>query len=466
MGDYMKEQIEYSNNKQYGSYSITPIQTIWNKPDAELNFNIYIKHVEDSIRIINSTTNPLTFFYRFDFAVKRYISLCSMSQYVKSSKRDFVKEINNLIAFKQQYIHNLIIRVNENANLKIASLKTEKGKINHAEKIKDSFSPYLDEMSRENIIFLNNVIDSLKSGNNKLIVPEVKNINQSSPVTQISNNTINQEAKNKKSGCSCSTIIVVFIVLLLIGRCGKKSNSNESSEADIIPVTTQSTEIRSQETETTEPVTTETTTEAKTESETTTTTTTTTTKAPELSEMEILTLKNHPKFYGSNETAGTVWAEYIGKDSVMIKNAIGHHYTYNDAILVLDCYKSGGAFRPTDSNIRGISIRFNNFKKDKDISFEKGIELAKEYFPDNIISKHYTLNASFYQIADNGAKEYTIEYKLNDGEDKENYSDFVSVVLYTDENGMMRMLDINCNRNGQSRFENEKIEWNYDLLSE
>ena len=181
--------------------------------------------------------------------------------------------------------------------------------------------------------------------------------------------------------------------------------------------------------------------------------------------MEILTLKNHPKFFGSSETANNVWADYIGEDSVMIKNAIGHHYTYKDAILVLDCYKSDGAFRPTDSNIRGISIRFNNFKKDKDISFEKGIELAKEYFPDNIISKHYTLNASFYQISDNGAKEYTIEYKLNDGEDKENYSDFVSVVLYTDENETMRMLDINCNRNGQSRFESKKIEWNYDLLS-
>ncbi|MDE5772520.1 MAG: hypothetical protein K2I06_12990, partial [Ruminococcus sp.] len=58
-----------------------------------------------------------------------------------------------------------------------------------------------------------------------------------------------------------------------------------------------------------------------------------------------------------------------------------------------------------------------------------------------------------------------IEYKLNDGEDKEKYSDFVSVVLYTDESEVMQTLNINCERNGQSRFENEKFEWNYDLLS-
>lgn len=130
----MKEQINYSNNKQYGDYSITTIKTIWNKTDAELNFNTYVKQVEDSVRIINNTTNPLVFFYRFDFAVKRYIDLCSMSRYVKSSKRDFVKETKNLIALKQQYIYNLIIRVNEKAVEKIASLKTEKGRINHIEK--------------------------------------------------------------------------------------------------------------------------------------------------------------------------------------------------------------------------------------------------------------------------------------------------------------------------------------------
>ena len=217
MGKSIKEQINYSNNKQYGSYSITPIQAIWNKPDAEMNFKIYTKHVEDSIRIINSTTNPLTFFYRFDFAVKRSIDLCYMSKYVKSSESDLIKKTKNLIVSKQDYIHNMIIRINEKESLKIASLKTEKGKINHAESIKNSFSPYLDEMSRENIIFLNNVIDNLKSGSNKLIIPEVKNINQPSSVAPI-----NQEAKNKKSGCSCSTIIIIFIVLLIIGRCGKK----------------------------------------------------------------------------------------------------------------------------------------------------------------------------------------------------------------------------------------------------
>lgn len=294
------------------------------------------------------------------------------------------------------------------------------------------------------LFFFNSVIDSLKSGN-KLIIPEVKNINQSSPATQISNNTVNQEAKNKKSGCGCSTIIVVFIVLLLIGRCGK-SDSNRNSESDIPPVTTQSTEIRSQETETTEPV------------------TTTTTKAPELSEMELLTSENHPKFYGSQESAETVWFGHIGEDSIMIKNTINSHYTYEDAIMVLDCYQERGAFRDINSNIRGIHIRFNNFRKDTEISFEQGLELTKEYFPDDIISEHYHKFESFYQDSGN-KRNYTVVYELNDGEDKEEYSYWLSVVLCTNETGKMDSLNIYSRRLGDSRVEPEKIEWNYDLLS-
>lgn len=43
------QQINYSNNKQYGNYAVTPIQAVWTKPNAELNFKIYTKHVEDSI---------------------------------------------------------------------------------------------------------------------------------------------------------------------------------------------------------------------------------------------------------------------------------------------------------------------------------------------------------------------------------------------------------------------------------
>lgn len=230
----INEQINYSNYKRYGNYSVTQTNPFWNKRDSELTFNVYIRQVEDSMQIINSTTDPLTFFYRFDFVIKRYIDLCNMSRYIKS-KRDFIKETKNLINLKSQYVQSLIIRVYKKSSEKVLSLKTEKGKINHVKKIEDSFLPFHDEMTNENLIFLNSVIEKLKSGNDLGNIPAPPIINNS-PVTQVENNM-----KNKSN----LPIIITIVVLLLFSCCccgsigGSKDKDDENSSQAEITTTVQ-----------------------------------------------------------------------------------------------------------------------------------------------------------------------------------------------------------------------------------
>lgn len=467
----MNGQFNYSNHKQYEGYSITTTNSSWNKKDAELNFNTYVRQVEDSTKIISSTTEPLIFFYRFDFAVKRYIDLCNMSRYVKS-KRNFIKETADLINSKQQYIQGLIIRIYRKESQKVLSLKTEKGKMNHIKKVRDSFLPFTDEMINENIIFLNSVIEKLKSGSNLEDMPVPPVINKL-PAEQTESSV-----KNKYK-----PVFITILVFLFLSFSGTMCNHSKSSENSFSSIS-ESSEVSETETKKTTAVTTEeitTTTKKVTSTIKTTTQKATTelikntnTELLESPKLKMLEIKDHPKLFESAKSAKSTWNQYIGEESVMIKDKTTHHYKYEDAVLVLDCYKSNGSSRNTDSDIRGIHIRFYNFSKSKnisnynynnDVSFERGLTIAQGYFPDDVISSHYTLHESFYQISENGSKNYSAVYKLNDGEDSEEFSHWVSVVLNVNETGNMSSLDLLCERVGDSRFESEKFDWDYDFLS-
>lgn len=197
-----------------------------------------------------------------------------------------------------------------------------------------------------------------------------------------------------------------------------------------------------------------------------------TTEAPKCTDMELLTIEGHPTFYGSSEKAHEVWDKYSAEDTVMIKGFVGHSSTYDDAILVLDCFKNGGM---ADSDIiNGVHITFSNFSDGKKVGFQEALSIASDYFPYEIMSEKYSLFESCYQKMKKEEKpyyKYFINYKMKDVTQSSAYDHdlpydcWVSVVFYVDSEENVDSISISTDRASGSRYESEKFEWGYDFLS-
>jgi hypothetical protein len=157
---------EYSNNKSYPEYGATPLPTSDTMPAplCRLNAQNFLKQYNDSIKIVGSTKKPLVFFYRYDFAVKRGIALIYARRYVRMSGDNIEKKTNQLIEHKQEFIRQMIDRVYEDYSEKINKLKTQKAKVKKADDFELSFAPFIDEISQENIKYINQITERLRQG--------------------------------------------------------------------------------------------------------------------------------------------------------------------------------------------------------------------------------------------------------------------------------------------------------------
>lgn len=153
----------YNNNKEYASYAVTEMPTLSNITQTFAQFNVanYIRQFDDSIRIIGTTTNPLIYFYRYDFAIKRAIALIYMSRYV-SLKGNPESVVNNLLQNKDEYTRQMIERCISALKSKLATLKTHSAKISHIQRFADVFENFYDEISNQNQFYLENSINSVQ----------------------------------------------------------------------------------------------------------------------------------------------------------------------------------------------------------------------------------------------------------------------------------------------------------------
>lgn len=98
--------------------------------------------INESISIMQSTTNVETFFSRYDTVISMYEKLSD-----GASKKE-LKKIKDSYSF---FINELIDRVWEKTLNKIKTLKSEKAKANQYTKFKESFEQYNNRMVQENI---------------------------------------------------------------------------------------------------------------------------------------------------------------------------------------------------------------------------------------------------------------------------------------------------------------------------
>lgn len=107
----------------------------------------FLKQARESARILETTTDPATFFMRYDFCVGRLLELEKCKRYGApvSATADLKKYQNP--AFRDAAVNEIIHRTAEKYSVKIRSLKTAKAKKGWAEKYHQAFVPYLQYMS-------------------------------------------------------------------------------------------------------------------------------------------------------------------------------------------------------------------------------------------------------------------------------------------------------------------------------
>ncbi len=123
---------------------------ISDKQTAQMLAPQLINQLNDSVKILNTTTNPEVFFQRYDFCIGRLSLLRECEPYVSFQKDGDTPTVAYHRFKHQEHFDNitvsLIHRVERKYTAKIESLKTKKAKLNWAGKFYDEFIPYLGIM--------------------------------------------------------------------------------------------------------------------------------------------------------------------------------------------------------------------------------------------------------------------------------------------------------------------------------
>lgn len=117
------------------------------KANAKILAPQFLKQAQESAKILQTTTEPATYFTRYDFCVGRLMELEECKKYgAPVSATNDLKKYRSL-SFRDDAVKEIIHRTEEKYQAKIESLKTAKAKQNWAEKYHQAFEPYLPYMT-------------------------------------------------------------------------------------------------------------------------------------------------------------------------------------------------------------------------------------------------------------------------------------------------------------------------------
>lgn len=137
------EESVYSPNPEWMGQT----DLVNSRQNAKILAPQFLKQAQESAKILQTTTEPATFFTRYDFCVGRLIELEKCKRYgvPVSTTSDLTKYRS--IAFRDEAVNEIIHRTADKYRTKIESLKTQKAKKNWAEKYQQAFEPYLSYIS-------------------------------------------------------------------------------------------------------------------------------------------------------------------------------------------------------------------------------------------------------------------------------------------------------------------------------
>lgn len=110
--------------------------------------------MKDSATLLQSSTNPDTFFERLRLFSSHCNTLVALEKYVSFSGASPTDLYNTLIIEKQELIHEFLVRYFTKIDIYATGLKTVKGQLNQYQKFYDSLKPYYSEMDVNNIDYV------------------------------------------------------------------------------------------------------------------------------------------------------------------------------------------------------------------------------------------------------------------------------------------------------------------------
>ncbi len=119
-------------------------------------YNSYIKQAIESSQIIETTANPETYFSRYNLLLDRLDKLISITEDPRlvNAEGDFAQVKQKLISNKDEVSNKFIERAKLKSKIGMATLKTDQGRENRLNKLKDellSYSAYLNQDQLEYI---------------------------------------------------------------------------------------------------------------------------------------------------------------------------------------------------------------------------------------------------------------------------------------------------------------------------
>lgn len=137
------EESVYSPNPEWMGQT----DLVNSRQNAKILAPQFLKQAQESAKILQTTTEPATFFTRYDFCVGRLIELEKCKRY--GAPVSTTSDLNKYrsIVFRDEAVNEIIHRTADKYRTKIESLKTQKAKKNWAEKYQQAFEPYLPYIS-------------------------------------------------------------------------------------------------------------------------------------------------------------------------------------------------------------------------------------------------------------------------------------------------------------------------------
>lgn len=129
-----------------------------------MNAKIFMDEFQDSLSIMQKTTNPETFFSRYDLAMERLDNMVELQQ--KGIK--FTSDLSSLKAqaLSQETTADTVNVLIDNAYIKqlqkLSTLKTERGRTNSNQRWYASFEPFLDRMPLRSKTYLEMKLTALQ----------------------------------------------------------------------------------------------------------------------------------------------------------------------------------------------------------------------------------------------------------------------------------------------------------------
>lgn len=141
---------------------VTPEETI--AEIDRMNAKIFMDEFQDSLSIMQKTTNPETFFSRYDLAMERLDNMVELQQ--KGIK--FTSDLSSLKSqsLSQETTADTVNVLIDNAYIKqlqkLSTLKTERGRTNSNQRWYASFEPYFEKMPVRSRSYLDLKLEELK----------------------------------------------------------------------------------------------------------------------------------------------------------------------------------------------------------------------------------------------------------------------------------------------------------------